>query len=212
MFVPYELVPVLLGKDYTAAEAFQLTYPLLEEEGLEAVCAPFLTFLQLAFTAPTTDNPRPVTLQDEVGLPRHVTRPGVVRNRRESVLYRFLPDLRPSSAALPDAFAASVSAGLTHIAAEMHADRRARDTRAVESAWKKTFRDKYGECIADGILLLTGVVDDDLLLPFYQELGGRQKGESERVILQREVDQSAEVLGVLSFKVTPSQSIALKTF
>jgi hypothetical protein len=32
------------------------------------------------------------------------------------------------------------------------------------------------------------------------------------VILQREVDQIAEVLGVLSFKVTPPQSIALKTF
>jgi hypothetical protein len=32
------------------------------------------------------------------------------------------------------------------------------------------------------------------------------------VILQREVDQSAEVLGVLPFKVTPSQSMALKTF
>jgi hypothetical protein len=191
MFVPYNLVPVLHGKDYTAAEAFQLAFPFLEKEGLEAVCAPFLTFLQLASTAPTTNNPRPVTLQDELGIPRHVTRPGVVRNRRESVLYRFLPDLRPSSASLPDAFAASMSAGLTHIAAEMHADRRARYTRAVESSRKKTFHDKYGERIADGILLLTRAVDDDLLPPFYQELGGRQKGESERVILQREVDQSA---------------------
>jgi hypothetical protein len=130
MFVLYDLVPVLLGKDYTAAETFQLAFPFLEEGGLEAVCAPFLTFLQLASTSPTTDNPRPVTLQDELGLPHHVTRPGVVRNRRASVLYRFLPDLRPSSAALPDTFAASMLAGLTRIAAEMHADRRARDTRA----------------------------------------------------------------------------------
>jgi hypothetical protein len=73
----------------------------------------------------------------------------------------------------------------------MHADRRARDTRAVESARKKTFLDKYGERIADGILLLTGAVDDNLLPPFYQELGGRQNGESDRVNLQREVDQSA---------------------
>jgi hypothetical protein len=48
--------------------------------------------------------------------------------------------------------------------------------------------------------------------PFYQELGARQKGDSERALLQREVDQSAECLGVLPFKVTPSQEIALKTF
>jgi hypothetical protein len=85
--------------------------------------------------------------------------------------------LRPFSAALPDAFSASMSAGLTHIAEEMHADHLARDTRAVEFARKKTLRDKYGERIADGILLLTGAVDDDLIPPFYQELGGRQKGE-----------------------------------
>jgi hypothetical protein len=195
MCVPYELVPVFHGKDYTATEAFQLAYPLLEGEGLKAVCAPFLTFLQLASTAPTTDNPQPITLQDKLGLPRRVTHPGVVRNRRESVLYRFLPDLRPSSATLPDAFVASISAGLTHIAAEMHADHRARDTRAVESARKKTFHDKYGERITDGILLLTGAVDDNLLPPFYQEPGGRQKGGSECVILQREVDQAPRPWG-----------------
>jgi hypothetical protein len=56
------------------------------------------------------------------------------------------------------------------------------------------------------------VLDDELLPPFYQELGARQKGESERVLLQREVDQSAERLGVLTFKVTPSQVIPLINF
>jgi hypothetical protein len=203
MFVSYDLVTVFLGKDYTTVEAFQLANPLLEEEGLEAVCAPFLTFLQLASNAPTTDNPRPVTLQDEVDLPCRVTHPGVVPNRLESVIYHFLPDLRPSSATVPDAFATSMSAGLTHIAV----DHCVRETRAVKSARKKMFRDKYGEGIADGILLLTGAVDDDLLPPL-----GHQKGESERVILQRKVGQSAEVLGVLPFNITPSQSIALKTF
>jgi hypothetical protein len=59
---------------------------------------------------------------------------------------------------------------------------------------------------------LANAVDDDLLPPIYQELGGRQKGDSERVLLQREVDQSAELFGVLPFKVTTSQAIALKTF
>jgi hypothetical protein len=98
MFIPFELVPVLLGKDYTAQEAFQLAYPLLEAEGLNTICAPFLAFLQAASTSPSTNNPRPVTLQDELGLPRRVTRPTVVRSCRESVIYRLLPDLRPTAA------------------------------------------------------------------------------------------------------------------
>jgi hypothetical protein len=124
------------------------------------------------------------------------------------VLYWLLLGIGTITVDLPDAFAA----GLTHIAAKMHADRRARDIHGLETARKKTFRDKHGERIAESLLLLAGDPDDDLLPPFYQELGGCQKGESERVILQREVDQSAEVLGVLPFKVTPSQRIALKTF
>jgi hypothetical protein len=156
--------------------------------------------------------PRPVTLQDEMGLAKWTIRPAVILHRGETILYRLLPEVRTATVALSDAFAASMSTCLTHIAAEMHADRRARDMRAVETSRKKMFRDKYGERIADGLLLLTGASDDYLLSPFYQELGGRQNGESERVILKREVDQSAEVLGVLPFKATPSQSIDLKTF
>jgi hypothetical protein len=62
MFVPFELVTCLLGKDYTARDAFELCYPVLDAEGLEASCAPFLDFLQLASTKSTTYNPRPVTL------------------------------------------------------------------------------------------------------------------------------------------------------
>jgi hypothetical protein len=43
-------------------------------------------------------------------------------------------------------------------------------------------------------------------------LGGKQKGESELVILQCEVDQSADAFDVLAFKVSPSQVISIKTF
>jgi hypothetical protein len=34
MFFPFELVTCLLGKDYTASEAFELCCPVLEAEGL----------------------------------------------------------------------------------------------------------------------------------------------------------------------------------
>jgi hypothetical protein len=155
----------------------------------------------------------PGIVQDRLGLADHPVCAAVLRQRRTSVLYRILPALVPAGHRHPpDTFAETLAEGLTNIAVEMHADRRSRETRVSESALPKTFRERYGDRIVDGILLLTASSDDDLLPPFYQELGGKQKGESERVILQREVDQSADTFDVLPFKVSPSQVIALKTF
>jgi hypothetical protein len=94
----------------------------------------------------------------------------------------------------------------------MHADHQAREIRVVESTRPKTFQERYGDRIADEILRFTAVTNDDLLPPLYHEFGGKQKGESDRVLLQREVDQSAEAFDVLAFKVSPSQAIALRTF
>jgi hypothetical protein len=48
MFVPFELVSSLLGKDLTARKAFLLVYPILEDNDLLEVCRPLLEFLQVA--------------------------------------------------------------------------------------------------------------------------------------------------------------------
>jgi hypothetical protein len=212
MFVPYELVEVLLGQDLGAREAFLVSYPLLEDTDLLEVCIPFLQYLQVASTEPTATEARPLSLRDRLGLDTPI-HPAVINERRETVLYRLLPDVRPRTGPkLPDALADNLGAGLANIVAEMHADRQAREYRAGEARRLKTFRERYGDRITDQLLLLASVPDDELLPPFYQELGGRQKFESKRVLLQRGVDQSAKCLGVLPFKVTPSQFIALKTF
>jgi hypothetical protein len=177
MFIPLELVPLLLDKDRTAREAYLVVYPLLEDNDLVDACRPLVEFLQVASTQPTDGNPRPVALQDRLGLVDHPVRAAVLRQRRTVVLYRVLPALVPAGHGhLPNTFAETLAEGLTNIAVEMHADRRARETRVYESARPKTFRERYGERIADGILLLTASADDDLLPPFYQELGGEQKG------------------------------------
>jgi hypothetical protein len=129
MFVPYELVEVLLGQDLSAREAFLVYYPLLEDADLLEVCLPFLQYLQVALTAPTATEARPLSLRDRLGLDTP-TRPAV----------RLLPDLRPRTGPkLPDALAENLGAGLTNIAAEMHADRQAREYRAGEARRPKTF-------------------------------------------------------------------------
>jgi hypothetical protein len=177
------------------------------------ISLPFLEFLQIASTQPTEGNPRPVTLQDRLGMVDYPIRPAVLIQRRTAVMYRLLPDLRPVvQGHLPDSFTSSLSDGLTNIITEMHADHRSREMRATEDTCRKTFCDRYGDRIADEILLLTSATDDDFLPAFYQELGEKSKTESERVLLQREVDQCAEVFDVPPFKVSPSQVIALNTF
>jgi hypothetical protein len=137
----------------------------------------------------------------------------VLSQRRASILYHQLPALLPSNTGrVPDSFAEGLSEGLTNIALDMHADHRSRETRVSEASLRKTFREKCGDRIADNILNFTSLVDDDFLLAFYQELVGKAKGEYERVLIQREVDQCADVFDVLPFKVSPSQVISLKTF
>jgi hypothetical protein len=52
MFIPFVLVEYLLGKDYTAREAYLTVYPLLEATDLLEICRPLVEFLQVASTHP----------------------------------------------------------------------------------------------------------------------------------------------------------------
>jgi hypothetical protein len=185
MYIPFELVALLLDKDLTAREDFLAVYPFLEDNDLVEACRPLIEFLQVASTQPSEGNSQPVTLQDRLGLADHPVRAAVLRQRRAAVLYRSLPALVPyGQDHLPDTFAETLADGLTNIAMEMHADWRARETRVSESMRPKTLRERYGERIADGILLITASADDDILPPFYQELGGGKRA-SQNVLFFR---------------------------
>jgi hypothetical protein len=166
-------VEFLLAKDYIAREAYLVVYPLLEASDLLDICRPLVEFLQVSSTQPTDSNPRPVTLQDLLGKAIYPVRPAVVTHRRTAVLFHQLPALIPAHHGhLPKE---TLAEGLTNIATEMHAEGRSRESHMVESSWPKTFRERYGDRIADGIMRFTAFADDDLLPPFYQELVGNHK-------------------------------------
>jgi hypothetical protein len=125
---------------------------------------------------PIAGNPHPLNLQDQLG-------------KADYVLYYLFMDLMPvNHDHIPATFAETLANGLANISVEIHIDRRAHETRVSESTRRKIFLEKYGDRIDDGILLLTASSGDDVLPTFYQELGGNQNGESDRDILQREVD------------------------
>jgi hypothetical protein len=87
MLIPYELVEVLLGQDFTARETYICAYPLLEDNGMRDVCHPLLDFLQVASTNPTDGNPHPFTLKDRSGMADYPVHPAVLNQRCASILY-----------------------------------------------------------------------------------------------------------------------------
>jgi hypothetical protein len=179
MFIPCELVEVLMGQDLSARDAYLIVFPLLEYADLLDTCRPLMKFLQAALAQLTNGNLRQYTLQDLLGMADYPAQSSVIIQRHELVLYRLLPALCPANLGrLPDSFAKNISDGPTNIATEMHANRRACDTHVAETSRRKTFWEHYGDRIANEIILLIGSSDNDFLPAFYQELGGKQKGES----------------------------------
>jgi hypothetical protein len=110
-----------------AHDAYLVVYPLLEDNGMLEVCLPFSEFLQVASTHPTAGNHLPPTLQHRLGKVNYPVRPTVTNQRRTAVLYHLLPALALTNQGhLPDTFAEMLADGLTNIAVEMRAGRRAR--------------------------------------------------------------------------------------
>jgi hypothetical protein len=139
MFVPFELLEVLLGQEFTAREAYLAVYPILEDLYLIEVCLPLLEYLQVATTQPSVGNPHTQTLQDRLGRVNYPVRPAVLSQRRASIIYRQLLALRPSDTGrVSDSFTEGLSEGITNIASEMHADCWSRETRVSEASRRKT--------------------------------------------------------------------------
>jgi hypothetical protein len=211
IYVPFDLVPIVIGQDLSARMVYELLVPLIVSNGLATTLKPLVDYLTIALVSPTATEATPVTVRDKVGLDWNIT-PALVGYRRDKVLFEILSDLRPATPSRGDPYVQDLATGVASFVTEMKDARIAGDDRRVEAARPKTFREKYGDRLADQMLLLTNTRDDDLLPNFYHELAGRPKGVSERILLQREVDLAARALGVQPFKVTPSQILALKTF
>jgi hypothetical protein len=119
-FIPFELVPLLIDRQYTAREAFLVVHAHLTTHGVLDACAPLLDFLQVAGT---------FGIGDTIG--NALTEPGppfrldkhLTEYMREKVLYRDLPSLRLGTAApLPPAMERLTAAVTTFADAHLKAD------------------------------------------------------------------------------------------
>jgi hypothetical protein len=212
MYIPYQYMSLVLGMELTGRKACLLLLPAIINDGLQQVCKPLVDFLVVRITKGANDLNAPRTMQPHVGRRDFHPSPAVISHRREHVLHRQLPGLRPTAATAGDPALVGIASSMHNIASDMHHDLVVRETRYAEAKKPSTLQEKHGDRTSDMLLLLTRSTDDEDLSEYYLNISGKPKGLSERVILQREVDASSQVLDLVPFQVTLSQVIAMKTF
>jgi hypothetical protein len=77
-YIPFEFMELVLGKDLTARQAYELIIPRLIDSGYESLCEPLMDFLTVALVNPSDGVSIPLTMHACAG------KPGYVPSRRPS--------------------------------------------------------------------------------------------------------------------------------
>jgi hypothetical protein len=75
----------------------------------------------------------------------------------------------------------------------------------------RTVTDHLGDAVADHLLLMCRINNNDDLPQVFHEWAAQPRSISEQYTLQQSVDSAAEIIDVSSFEVTPTQVMAFKT-
>eukprot|EP00536_Pseudo-nitzschia_multiseries_P002439 jgi/Psemu1/5551/gm1.5551_g len=111
-FIPFDLVPFLLGKGLSPCQAMEILHPKLNHGGLVGTCAPLFDTLRVAGTAHTVPTGNPMLLQP--GPPFQIE-PCLTNYMKHKVMYRDLPSLnRPRAPPEDPALTAAVTALTNH--------------------------------------------------------------------------------------------------
>jgi hypothetical protein len=127
--IPFEFMELVLGKDLTAMQAYELIIPRLIDSGYESLCEPLMDFLTVALVNPSDGVSIPLTMHACAGKPGYVPSPAVVNYRRDQLLYRDLPALMPVTSPSPasDPAMLDVARGMRDIVIEASLDRNDRN-------------------------------------------------------------------------------------
>jgi hypothetical protein len=99
--IPFEFMKLVLGKELTARQAYELIIPRLIDYGYESLCEPLVDFLTVALVEPSDGVSFPLTMHAYVGKPGYIPIPAVVNYRLDQLLYRDLPALMPVTTPSP---------------------------------------------------------------------------------------------------------------
>ena len=102
MYIPYPLVPFVMGRDLNARQTWEVLYPQIIAQDLQVTCGPLLDWLQAAGTEDATAHGTSGVVLPFMGSMGHHVRPEVTQHRREHILYKQLPGLRPTISQVSD--------------------------------------------------------------------------------------------------------------
>jgi hypothetical protein len=100
-YIPYDLMDSLLGANVIARQAYELIVPVLVDAGLADACEPLIEFLIIALVKPNATRSTPLTVQTYVGVRGYIPSPAAISFHRQSIMYRDLPGLHPTTTSSP---------------------------------------------------------------------------------------------------------------
>eukprot|EP00536_Pseudo-nitzschia_multiseries_P015061 jgi/Psemu1/41152/gm1.41152_g len=170
-FIPFNLVPFLLGKSLSPRQAMGILYPYLSHQVLLGTCAPLFDTLQVAGTVPTVLAGHPTLLQP--GPPFQIE-PGLTNYMKNKVLCRDLPSLnRPRPPSGDPALTAAVTALIDH---------QLRLSEGLDQRRAQSVGATWGPLYTQRLLLLCGKQEETNLPPIYQAWAQKSKHKKTHMI------------------------------
>jgi hypothetical protein len=162
-YFPFEVLAPLLGADLTARHTFELVVTSLIDAGLEDVCLGLIISLTVTLVQPTEDRKAPITVKNQLGKSGHLPGPLSIHYKREHLLYRDLPLLRPvlTRPTTSDPALAEVSRGMRDMVAEARTEHKDRADNHEEARHLNNVREKMGDTLTDHLLIIFHATCDE---------------------------------------------------
>jgi hypothetical protein len=154
-YIPYDLIDSLLGANVTARQAFEVIVPVLVDAGLSDVCESLIELVIIALVQPNDTRSTPLAVQTQVWVGNYIPSPVAISFRRQSIMYRDLPGLRPAMSSGPgDPAMLDIARSVRDFVLDASTDRTDRAVAREESRRPRTVRERMSEAITDRLLLL----------------------------------------------------------
>ena len=185
--IPFTFVSLFLAQPVTPRFFFESIHPVMVASGIEADCASFIRFFQVAITSQNNAAPESVLNVDQPIAPPRSTR---LLASRDALIQHYFPQLNAGLAALQQNQIALQLANFTQQTHQHRLDDEAR--RAAEKF--ETVEKFLGEDKRDKLLRMSLVAHENQLAPFWNRIANVKK--SERLgVLQSYLDAARETLG-----------------
>jgi hypothetical protein len=133
IYIHFDLVSIVLGRDVSARQVYELLVPSIVANGLASTLKPLVDFFTIALVSTNGTAVTPVTVRDKLGLEWDIN-PALVGYRQEKIIYSVLPDLRPSKPSRGDPYVQDLVNGVKQFVTEMKDARIAGDDRRLDAA------------------------------------------------------------------------------